>query len=142
MERLSKQQLEARDSLVRAIKRAVRVGLKVDHFFVDAEGKLKTLETQLTCLRVAVFFAFFDPIALYGIKFYCAVNKVPLELPEAVILWVATLTMISIVGFGFKLVQLPKWLGGGVSDEVESADLFDDGGIENRRGYSPGQPEG
>lgn len=122
--------------LVLAIKEAVLAGLDVDAFFIDAEGRLKTLDVQLSCLRLAVFFAFFDPIALYGMKLYCAINRIPLELPEAVILWVATLTMISIVGFGFKLVRLPKWLGGGV--ENEAPELSDSNTISRLRALSPG----
>lgn len=135
MERLTRRQEKAKAGLVLAIKEAVLAGLDVDAFFIDAEGRLKTLETQLSCLRFAVFFAFFDPIALYGIKLYCAINRIPLELPEAVILWVATLTMISIVGFGFKLVRLPKWLGGGV--ENEAPELSDSGTLSRLRAFNP-----
>lgn len=144
MERLTRRQEKAKTELVLAIKEAVLAGLDVDNFFIDHEGKLKTLDTQLSCLRLAVFFAFFDPIALYGIKLYCAINRIPLELPEAVILWVATLTMISIVGFGFKLVRLPKWLGGGVEREELSVSVssipVDSDTLTRLRALNPGSP--
>ncbi len=146
MERLTRAQEEAKAKLILAIKEAVLVGLDVDKFFVDTEGKLKTLDTQLLCLKLAVCNAFFGTTALYAIKIYCAINKYAIDLPEAVFVWQSVLTTVSIVGFGFKLVRLPKWLGGSAnyvqtSDNVDitfpSITTFDPGG---QRGTAEEKP--
>lgn len=89
------------ERLIRHIEEAKARGVDVDAVFVDYESKLKKLEVQLFGLKASIIFTFISPFVLYGLKLYCAIHNVDMDLPEDAIMKFCLFNAGSMVTFGF-----------------------------------------
>lgn len=89
------------ERLIREIRLAKKRGVKVDEVFVDEESRLKKLEVQLFGLKCSIVFTFLSPLVLYGVKLFCAVTDLKMDLPETAIMNFCLVNAGSMVAFGF-----------------------------------------
>lgn len=108
------------ERLIKEIQLAKLRGVDVDQVFVDSESKLETTRTTLFGVKCGILFTFISPILLYGLKVVCAFCKVECPLPETVFQWIFAINCLSIIGSAYKLVKLPKWLGGGCETNTDT----------------------
>lgn len=94
---------QMREEFESLIRRSRRRGV-VDPISVIDEyiGRKSLNDVQLFGLQAGIVFTFMSPLVLYGLKFYCALHIIKMDLPEQAIMNFCLLNMGSVMAFGFS----------------------------------------
>lgn len=94
-----------------ALKKAKRYGVNVAKIFVECEEALLLMRVRVLGLVCSILWVFFCPAAIVALKLYVAIHKLDdIEIPEDLAYWTCALGFVSILAFGYDLIDLQKLL--------------------------------
>lgn len=96
---------EAQKRFHLAIKRAKREGVKVDDYFVNSKERVALAYVRCFGLAISTVAVVYGPKWIIDLKIQCLREHLDVIVPEQLIYWLCALGFVSILAFGFDLVD-------------------------------------
>lgn len=101
----SETQKQAYQKFVIAIKRAKRDGVDVAGMFLEVEERRALAWVRAFGLMLGVIWIFFSPLVVPAYKVLCFRLQMPYDLPEWFYYWPPAIGIVSILAFGYDLID-------------------------------------
>lgn len=100
------------EKFIRELRAAKNRGVDVSKVFVEDEEKLELLHVRAFGLRLAIVWTFFAPVALVLFETFCMSQHLQVNIPHDLIYWTCGMGFISILAFGYDLIDIVSlWHG-------------------------------
>lgn len=103
---------------LKELREAKARGVNVDKVFREEdlaeEEKKELAHVRSFGLKLAIIWVFFAPIALVVFEAYCSANSLKVDIPHDLIYWTCATGFVSILAFGYDLIDLGALLRGAV----------------------------
>jgi hypothetical protein len=100
------------EKFIRELRAAKNRGVNVSKIFVEDEERLALMHTKTFGLRLAILWVFFAPVALVAFEAFCIERGLQVSVPHDLVYWTCGMGFVSILAFGFDLVDLAAlWRG-------------------------------
>jgi hypothetical protein len=121
---------------LRELREAKRRGVNVVKIFHEEElaeeEKKELAHVRSFGLKLAVIWVFFAPIALVVFEVYCEANALKVSVPHDLIYWTCATGFISILAFGYDLIDIRTLTG---RSNCDTDDDLDTEGIDDDTRY-------
>lgn len=96
---------EAQKRFHLAIKKAKREGVNVDDYFVSIKERVALAYVRCFGLAISTLAVFYGPKWILDLKIQCLREHLDIQIPDTAVYWICAVGFISILAFGFDLVD-------------------------------------
>lgn len=109
----------------RAIERAKSEGVDVDEYFVEMKEKVALAYVRCVGLSMSIAAVFYAPKYILDLRIQCLREHLDVKIPEDMVYWACLVGFLSILAFGFDLVDPRTLFKASSKNQDDDADQYD-----------------